>query len=183
MRRTTTVAACLLLASIATACSSSDEPTAAPSTPADPTVTAAAEEEPTPEDTTPEVLGLTDGVSYEDGVEVALSGYKRGTSSEWASPENTPYVSFTMKVTNGSDGLVDLGTGYVMCYRGDESVESEQIFDSERGLDGLPALKLRPGRSAKAVVACELPKGESYLQVELAPSVDAEVAVFAGEVK
>lgn len=153
------------------------------STPTDDTITAAAEPEPTPEDTEPEVMGLTDGVSYEDGVEVALSGYKRGTTSEWAAPGNTPYVSFTVKIDNKSAATVDVGTGYFMCFYGEESQEAEQVFDSERGLEGMPSMKLRPGRVAKATVACEMPKGEAYLQVELAPSMDAEVAVFAGNVK
>lgn len=154
---------------------------AAAETPADSTVTAAAEEEPAPEDTAPEVMALTDGVKYETGVEVTLSGYKRGTSSAWAAPESTPYVAFTVKVVNGSESALDLGTGFVMCYYGDESREGEQIFDE--GLDGLPQMKLRPGRTAKATVGCELPKGQSYLQVELAPDMESEVAVFAGNVK
>lgn len=159
----------------------SDDATSAADTsaPADDTITAAAE--PTPEDTEPEVMGLTDGVAYEDGVEVTLSGYARGVSSAYAAPESTPYVSFTVKVVNGSESIVDLGTGYVMCYYGDESKEAEQIFDD--GLDGLPSMRLRPGRTASAKVACELPKGEEYLQVELAPSMEAETAIFAGNVK
>jgi hypothetical protein len=151
------------------------------STPSDDTITPDVEPEPTPEDTEPEIMGLTDGVAYEDGVEVTLSDYKRGTSSEYASPESTPYVSFTVKIDNKSDAIVDIGTGYVMCYYGDESREAEQIFDE--GLDGLPSMRLRPGRVAKATVACEMPKGEKYLQVEMAPSMESAVAVFAGNVK
>ncbi|MFF4252273.1 hypothetical protein ACFY1L_13790 [Streptomyces sp. NPDC001663] len=155
--------------------------TAEISAPADDTVTAAVEEEATPEDTEPAVMGLTDGVSYEDGVELSLSDYKRGTSSAWAAPENTPYVAFTVKIDNKSESVVDIGTGYVMCYYGDDSQESEQIFDD--GLDGLPSMKLRPGRTAKAKVACEMPKSEEYLQVEVSPSMDDETAIFAGNVK
>lgn len=151
------------------------------SSPADETVTAATEPEPEPEDTGPEILGLTDGVEYEDGVEVALSDYKRGVSSEYAAPASTSYVAFTVKINNKSDAVVDVGTGYVMCFYGEESREAEQIFDD--GLDGMPSMKLRPGRVAKATVACELPKGEEYLQVELAPSMESAVAIFAGNVK
>lgn len=178
-------AAAIVAGSVAIA-NSSDDATSSSSTaaetPTDDTITAAAEE-PTPEETVPEVLALTDGVSYENGVEVTLSGYKRGTSSAWASPESTAYVSFTVKIDNKSDALLDVGTGYVMCYYGDESREGEQIFDSERGLEGLPSMKLRPGRTAKATVACELPKGEEYLQIELAPDMESETAIFAGNVK
>lgn len=155
----------------------------ASSSPTDETITAAEEPEPTPENTEPEVMGLTDGVAYEDGVEVTLSGYKRGTSSAWAAPENTAYVSFTVKIVNKSKSTVDLGTGFVMCYYGDESTQAEQIFDSERGLEGTPSMRLRAGRTASAKVACEMPKGEEYLQIELAPSMESAVAIFAGNVK
>lgn len=151
------------------------------STPSDDTITPTVKPEPTPDDTEPEIMGLTDGVAYEDGVEVTLSDYKRGTSSEYAAPGSTPYVSFTVKIDNKSDAVVDIGTGYVMCYYGDESREAEQIFDE--GLDGLPSMRLRPGRVAKATVACEMPKGEKYLQIEMAPSMESAVAVFAGNVK
>ncbi len=157
--------------------------TADTAAPANDAITAAEEPEPTPEDTEPEVMGLTDGVTYEDGVEVDLSGYTRGTSSAYASPENTPYVAFTVKIVNGSESMVDIGTGYVLCFYGDESREAEQIFDSERGMEGVPSMRLRPGRTATAKVACELPKDEEYLQVELAPSAEAETAIFAGNVK
>ncbi|NUS79167.1 MAG: hypothetical protein HOV70_23615 [Streptomyces sp.] len=163
--------------------SSDATPAAETSAPVDDTVLAEEEPEPTPEDTEPEVMGLTDGVSYEDGIEVKLSGYKRGVSSDWASPQSAPYVSFTVKIDNKSDAVADIGTGYVMCYYGADSKEAEQVFDSERGLDGVPAMKLRPGRTATAKVGCAMPKGEEYLQVEMAPTVESEVAIFAGNVK
>jgi hypothetical protein len=40
-----------------------------------------------------------------------------------------------------------------------------------------------PGRTMKAKVACKVPKGEEYLQVEMAPSFESETAIFAGNVK
>ncbi|WP_033307354.1 hypothetical protein RFN58_06920 [Streptomyces iakyrus] len=159
-------------------------PAAEASAPADPTVTAAADEpEPEPSDTEPEIMGLTDGVAYEDGVEVTLSGYKRGVSSEYASPESTPYVSFTVKIDNKSDKVADIATGYISCYYGDDSKEGEQVFDSDRGLEGVPSMRLRPGRTATAKVGCEMPKDEVYLQIELTPTMDSETAIFAGSVK
>lgn len=186
MRHTTVLLAASLLLAALTACGTStdDKPAAATSsTPTDDTITPAADPEPTPEDTGPEVMSLTDSIEYTDGVEVTLSDYKRGTTSAYASPESTPYVSFTVKIVNGSGSTVDIGTGYVMCYYGDESRESEQVFDSDRGLEGMPSMRLRAGRTAKATVGCELPKGEEYLQVEMAPHMEADVAVFAGNVK
>jgi hypothetical protein len=155
------------------------------STPTDDTVTAAAEEEPspTPEDTGPQIMSLTDSVEYVDGFVMSLGDYKGGTSSEYSAPESTPYASFTVKVTNGSDAVADLNSGYISCFYGEESREGELIFSSDPELGGLPSMQLRPGRSASARVACQLPKGEEYLQIELAPYSDAEPAIFAGNVK
>lgn len=179
------VIAAIVATGIVVVNSRDDKASPAPSgTPSDSTVTAAAEEpEPEPTETQPEVMGLTDGVAYEDGVEVDLSDYKRGTSSAYSSPENTPYVSFTVKVANKSDAVVDLGSGYVSCYYGDEAREGELVFSSDPELGGLPSMRLRAGRSATARMACELPKGEEYLQLELAPYAEAEPAIFAGNVK
>lgn len=153
------------------------------STPADDTVTAAEEPEPTPEDTEPEIMALTDGVSYEDGVELSLSKFTRGTSSAYGSPENAPYVSFMLKIKNGSTSTLDLASSYFLCSYGDSAKEGEEIFDSDRGLEGVPPTHLRPGRSASAKVACQMPRGEEYLQVEVSPSMESEVAIFAGNVK
>lgn len=76
-------------------------------TPSGDTVTAAEEPEPSPSDTGPQVFGLTDAASYESNVEVSLSKFTRGVSSEYASPENTPYVKFLVKVKNGSSSTLD----------------------------------------------------------------------------
>ncbi|MEV7885242.1 hypothetical protein ACWD3I_39930 [Streptomyces sp. NPDC002817] len=151
------------------------------STPSDDTAITEEEHEPTPENTEPDVRGLQDTVVYANGVEVTLSDYKRGTSSAIAAPANTPYVSFTVKIENKSKSALDAATGYLMCYHGDESQESRQIFDEE--LHGLPSMQLRPGRTAKATVACELPKEGKYLQVEVTPSTGLPKTIFAGDVK
>lgn len=149
----------------------------------DNSITAEEEPEPTPTSTEPEIYKLVDSITYENGVELSLSDYKRGVSSAYGAPENTAYISFTMTVVNGSDSTLDLASSYYLCQYGDESQEGEEVFDSERGLDGTPSTHLRPGRTAKAKVACEFPKNEEYLQVEVGPSLDMETAIFAGNVK
>ncbi|MGW7498605.1 DUF4352 domain-containing protein [Streptomyces luteogriseus] len=157
--------------------------TAGSSTPADDTITAAAEPVPTPEDTGPEVWSLTDGVSWDGGVEVELTGWTRGVTGPYAAPQSTPFVKFTVKIRNKGDQTVDVSSGYLTCLYGDDGQESAQVFDSERGLDGLPQVHLRPGKSVSAKTGCELPKGEEYLQVELSPTAESETAIFAGNVK
>lgn len=124
---------------------------------------------------------LTDTVAYENDVEVSLSGFTRGVSSEYAAPGNTPYVKFTIKVVNNSDVTVDANEMTVNCAYGDEGKEGEAIYDD--GLNGLPDTRILSGRSLSVPWACELPKKDTFLQVEVAPDWESEESVFAGEVK
>lgn len=184
MHRTATTAVLAAAAAVVllTGCTSNDidSDTDREASPDD-TVTAATED---PEEDTEEdgdkAVGLTQAVTYDDGVEVSLTGFTRGVSSEFAAPENTPYIKFTIKVDNRSKATMDLNEMYLSCLYGDDAKEGEQIFDE--GLD-MPTTHLRPGRSISVTTACELPKGEEYAQIELIPTVDSETAIFAGEVK
>lgn len=153
------------------------------SQPADDTVIASEEPTPTPTDTGPAVGSLTDGVRWDGGIEAELSGWTRGVTGPYAAPADTPYVKFTVKFTNGGDQTVDLSGAYLTCLYGSDGRQSAQVFDSERGLEGLPLVHLRPGKSVSAVTGCELPEGEKYLQVELAATHETETAIFAGNVK
>ncbi|MFD5251479.1 hypothetical protein ACFWM5_01375 [Streptomyces bobili] len=152
-------------------------------TPVEDTVTAEEEPEPTPEDTGPDVFTLNDTVEYETGVEVSLSKFTRGVSSEWASPESTPYVKFTVKLVNGGTKTLDATLLSVNCSYGTDGQSSESVFDSEKGLDGGPSTRILAGKSLNVVWGCELPKGESALQVEVAPDFESETAIFTGTVK
>ncbi|CCK26268.1 putative secreted protein [Streptomyces davaonensis JCM 4913] len=128
-----------------------------------------------------DAYSLTDTVAYENDVEVSLSGFGRGVSSDYAAPENTPYVKFTIKVVNNSDATVDANQMTVNCAYGDEGKEGEAIYDD--GLDGLPDTRILAGRSLSVPWACELPKKEIFLQVEVSPDWESEESIFAGDVK
>lgn len=127
------------------------------------------------------VFALDDEVIYDSDVEVALSGFKRGVSSEYAVPENTPYVKFNIKITNGSGATFDANEMSVNCAYGDQGKEGEAIYDD--GLNGLPDTRILAGRSLTVPWACELPKDETFLQVEVSPDWDSEEAIFTGDVK
>ncbi|MFH8468539.1 hypothetical protein [Streptomyces sp. NPDC017991] len=127
------------------------------------------------------VYSLTQAVVYENDVEVSLSKFSRGVSGDYASPENTPYAKFTIKIVNESDASVNADELSVNCAYGDEGKEGDAIFDE--GLDGLPETRILAGRSLSVVWACELPKRQKYLQVEVAPDYESETAVFTGHVK
>lgn len=128
-------------------------------------------------------VDLTAEVEYTDGTTVSLDNFTRGTSGQWAEPAGEPYVAFTIKVTNGGDGTMDLNELYVSCQYGDNGRQGEQIFDSDKGLDGGPTTHLRPGRSITTKAACQLPKGESYTQIEVSPGGELQTAIFAGDIE
>ncbi|MER5402587.1 hypothetical protein [Streptomyces sp. NPDC002599] len=137
--------------------------------------------DPTDEETSSDSYSLNDTVSYENDVEVSLSGFGRGTSSDYAEPENTPYAKFTIKISNNSGGKIDASQMSVNCAYGDEGKEGEAIYDDDFG--GLPDTRILAGRSLSVPWACELPKNEKFLQVEVSPDYDSEAAIFTGTVK
>ncbi|MEV0522109.1 hypothetical protein AB0I66_01690 [Streptomyces sp. NPDC050439] len=141
------------------------------------------EPEPEPESTGPEVAGLNDSVTYSNDVGLSLSKFVRGTSSEYGSPENTPYVKFSVRVKNDGKSTVDTSGFTASCSYGKAGKSSESIFDSEQGLDGGPDTRLLAGRSITVTWACEMPKSEKTIQIEVAPDMETETAIFTGSVK
>lgn len=125
--------------------------------------------------------GFDDTIVYDNDVEISLSKFSRAVSSDYAAPENTPYTKFTIKIVNRSDKKIDAGMMTVNCAYGDEGKEGEAIYDD--GLDGLPDTSILAGRSLSVPWGCELPKGESFLQIEVAPDYESETSIFTGEVK
>jgi hypothetical protein len=129
-------------------------------------------------------VGLTDKVTYENGVSVQLSGFTRGTSGEDAAPAQTDYVKFMVKMVNGSKKTIDAVALYVQCqYGATPAHDGEQIFDSGNGIDAPPSTHVTPGNSIRYTMACAMPKDESRLQVEATPSWVSDTALFVGTVK
>ncbi|MGW7254421.1 hypothetical protein [Streptomyces sp. NPDC054834] len=146
---------------------------------------AAADEEasPTPDETDDGVYALTDTVTYESDVEVSLSGFKRTVSGAYADPENTSYVGFTVKIKNGGSKTFDATMLTVNCSYGKDGHSSEEVYDSDAGLNGGPDTKLLAGRSINVPWGCELPKNQKLIQIEVTPDFDSEAAIFTGSVK
>ncbi|MEU5687430.1 DUF4352 domain-containing protein [Streptomyces venezuelae] len=162
---------------------------AAVSAPADDVV--ADEEEPPeepaaePEDAEGEVAGLNDTVEYGNDVQLSLSKFTRGTSGPYGAPENTPYVKFGVRVKNNGKSTVDTSMFTTSCSYGKAGKSSESVYDSDQGLNGGPDTKLLAGRSITVTWACEMPKAEKTIQIEVSPDMDmeAEAAIFTGDVK
>jgi hypothetical protein len=129
-------------------------------------------------------VGLTDKVTYENGVAVQLSGFERGTSSEYAAPSSTAYVKFTVNMVNGSKKTVNASMLAVQCQYGKAPAhEGEQVFDVDKGLDVPPTTHVTPGNSISFTMACAMPKDEQRLQVEVSPGFLSDTALFVGAVK
>ncbi|MFE9904205.1 DUF4352 domain-containing protein [Streptomyces achromogenes] len=129
------------------------------------------------------VYALDDTAVYEPATEVALSGFKRSVTGEYAEPENTPYLQFTVKVKNGGKKALDITQLTVNCSYGKDGKSSDSVFDSDAGLEGGPETKLLPGRSLNVPWGCELPKGEKLIQIEVSPDFESDAAIFTGTVK
>ncbi|MFD6420086.1 hypothetical protein [Streptomyces sp. NPDC060194] len=166
--------------------------TSPPETPAPeppPEDSPSAEESPSAEDTGgttsapgDQPLALTDTATYGNGVEVTLSGFERGTSTDSAAPENTALVRFDLRIVNNSSETVTPSELSVSCAYGAEGRAGEQVFDTAAGLDGPPDTSLLAGRSVTVPIACTLPPEETFVQIEISPDHDSGTAVFAGEV-
>ncbi|MFF9580973.1 hypothetical protein [Streptomyces achromogenes] len=128
------------------------------------------------------VYALGDTAVYEPATEVALSGFKRAVTGEYAEPEHTPYLRFTVKVKNGGKKALDVTQLTVNCSYGKDGKSSDSVFDSDAGLEGGPETKLLPGRSLNVPWGCELPKGEKLIQIEVSPDFDSDAAIFTGTV-
>jgi len=148
---------------------------------ADDSATDAADSETPAEDSGDDSYGFGDTIAYDNDVEISLTKITRAVSGEYASPEKTPYAKFTIKIVNKSDKKIDASMMTVNCAYGDEGKEGESIYDD--GLDGLPDTSILAGRSLSVPWGCELPKGESFLQIEVAPDYESETAIFTGKVK
>ncbi|MEU9134614.1 hypothetical protein AB0D33_01365 [Streptomyces sp. NPDC048404] len=193
MRRITTTvlaaAAAALLALPLSACGTGNDVTGSTSTDDKPdtTITPATEEaaadDAATEDAGDKAYGLDDVVTYENNVSVSLNGFSRAVSSDYATPDSTPYLKFTIKVDNKSGKTLDVTGLTVNCQYGDDSSaqEADGIFDD--GLEGSPSTRLLGGRTISVPWGCALPKGEKHIQIEVAPDYESEPGIFTGDVK
>lgn len=132
------------------------------------------------------IFDLNEKAEYKDGIEISLSKFSRGRSSDGASPENTPYIAFTVEIANGKKTKMDLAEVMIDCMTGvpkEPLVASEEIFDYEQGLKGTSDTTLLPGDQTVMRIACAMKGSESELQIDIAPDWESETATFHGKVK
>jgi hypothetical protein len=181
MRRTiTTIAASLALALGLAACGGGQIPTTA-SHPATSTTTSSSPttETPTPSEPTedlPTELKFGQTWEYENGLQVTVGAPKTFTPSDYAETGTQKYnVKFKVTLTNktgqrfsASSCLVDVESG---------GVEAEEIFDSERGLNGAPETAVLAGRSTTYYVGFNV-KNPKDVVLQIAPDFEYEEAIF-----
>lgn len=94
-------------------------------------------------------LQFGDKYTYENGVSLSITKPAEYTPSEYAigiSNSHEPVV-FEVTIENNSGEDYDPSMSYFTASSGGE--ESEQIFDSENGLDGGPTTTVKNGKSIK----------------------------------
>lgn len=130
------------------------------------------------------IVALDKPAKWRNGVTAALSKFSRGNSGDTAYPENTPYLKFTVTVTNGHKTPLDLSMITISCPE-----DGEEIFDSANGLDGTPSKHVLPGEKGTWTMACAFDAKQTDVQIEMTPFDSSDddawyrTAIFKGEVK
>lgn len=125
--------------------------------------------------TTPESYNFGDTVRYEDGLLMTVGKPVRFTPSEYAAAEKAPaYVKFKVTIRNTTGGTVELTvTSSLQSADRDE----EEVYDSEKGLEGGPSSKLLNGRSITFTIGYGAHKLND-LVLQIAPTFDHDDAIF-----
>ncbi len=128
-------------------------------------------------------VALDKTATWKNGVTAHLSGFSRGTTSEFASPSHKAYLAFSVTVNNGSKSPLDLSLFQLSCPDG-----ADEVFDTDSGFGGAPDAHVLPGRSQSWKEACVFAKEAKNAQIELTPmdpSGDGwyRTAIFTGTVR
>ena len=122
---------------------------------------------------------IGDTVTYEDGIAVTVVSVKRVSFSDVSYGSRGTGVAVVVKVTNGDAETLDLMMTDVALTYGADGQESEQVFDSAKGIDSFDT-KLAHGRSATAKYGFGVPRGVSAVSVQVTPDWSSETAIFEG---
>ncbi|BAK36877.1 hypothetical protein MLP_38630 [Microlunatus phosphovorus NM-1] len=93
---------------------------------------------------------LSFGKSYtwDDGLTITIGKPSKFKPSDYAEVDGAKaYRRFTITVVNKTSGPIDLAVTYITMQSNNK--EAEQVFDSEKGLEGSPSTKLLKGRESE----------------------------------
>jgi hypothetical protein len=93
-------------------------------------------------------------------------------------------VRIVVKITNGSDGRLDVGATTVNVKAGPDGVQATSIFDATHGIGvGLSGV-IAPGHSATAPYGFSIPAADlDQVDVEVVPDYNYDSAIFEGAVR
>jgi hypothetical protein len=110
---------------------------------------------------------------YENGVQVAITKVSKRPG----------IVAFTIKITNGSDQIIDGGGTYVTASYGKDGTPADESYDYDNYIQG----KVLPKRAKSAVWGFEIPdKQRGDVVLEVTPSwgdIDYGPAIFQGAIR
>lgn len=138
-------------------------------------------EPPTLDEPEPKVELAYFGQTYEwaDGMALTVSQPEPFKPSRFAAADKGDHVRFTVTIVNGTGKTYDPAS-YFWATMQSGNREASEIFDSARGLDGLPGTSILPGREAQFDVGFTVldPRDLVY---EVQPSVDHDPAYFVSQ--
>lgn len=144
---------------------------------------AASDEEPTESASESESPSATDQpitfgqtMAWDTGLSVTVSAPQPFQPSEYTDPGSAPHnVKLRVKIVNQSDAMFDPAMFTTTLQSGD--AEAEEIFDSEKDINGGPSTKLLPGREVVFAIAYNV-KDPKDLVLEVRPDFALDSAFF-----
>jgi len=116
--------------------------------------------------------------TYEDGLSVTVGAPEPYTPSEYAAKGNEPsFLRFQITVVNGTAENYDPALFYVTMQSG--NVESQEVYDSENGINGSPTTAILPGREGTwPVVFGVMDPADLVMQVKPDLGISMEPVIF-----
>jgi hypothetical protein len=121
-----------------------------------------------------ELLGLGEGMQFDDGLVATVVKVQKYTPGEFApghEPGNDAY-KVSVEIKNDGDETVDLSLGSVDATAGDEGTPAESII--EDGNIGMFEGSVTPGKKTTQTFAFSVPDNSKNLVLEVSPSWDYE---------
>lgn len=113
---------------------------------------------------------------WDDGLQVTISAPKSYKPSRWAAAKKSKYyLVMTVTVLNGTSATYEPAMFHLSAQSGDS--ESDQVFDSGKGVGGGPDTKLLKGRQAKWKVAFAV-QNPKDLVLEVTPDFEHDSVIY-----
>lgn len=124
--------------------------------------------------------------TYEDGLAVTIKYLGSGHASSTAAGAESTHGAmqlFRITLANGSKKTVDGSLALIDSVTvGADGDDAEEVFDSERGLDGADFTKITPGRKQSFKVGYAI-KGAKTVQVQFSAGTEYDSVIYEGKMR